>query len=431
MDHRGNSPTERDAMLKYLGIGSEGQLYDHVNEKMLLHRELAVDGGLSEIDLTRMMRELAATNRPVTRFLGAGMYKHFVPAAVRHVTGLPQFSTSYTPYQAEASQGVLQALYEYQTMICRLTGMDVSNAGLYDGSTALAEACLMAKRISRKSQVIIPDNLHPEYVKVLSTYLASCMMSATIMKTTGGVIDEGILGNKITDDTACVIVQNPNFTGCIEDTERIADIVHDNSCLQVACVNDATSLGLIKPPKDSDIVVGEGQSLGNDVAFGGPHFGFMATRKEYVRKMPGRLVGGTVDDRGQRGYVLTIQSREQHIRREKATSNICTSESLNAIAATAYLSLLGPHGLRDVALASHHNTCYLRDRLLSIKGFTQVYDKPFYNEVLIRGPEGVDTGAGYDLSRVDGSLRGEVLYCCTELDTKERIDEFIREVKAR
>ncbi|MFH1403092.1 MAG: aminomethyl-transferring glycine dehydrogenase subunit GcvPA [Candidatus Altiarchaeota archaeon] len=425
MDYTGSSPSERKSMLEYIGVDSMDELYADVNDKILLKKDLDVEGGYSEVEVHERIVKLASKNNTQSMFTGAGVYNHFVPSAVRHVTGLPEIYTAYTPYQAEVSQGVLQALYEFQTMMCELTGMEVSNASMYDGSTALAEACLMAHRINNKNTVIAPENIHPEYMQVLETYLNTAGIRLETVETQGGVVADN-LEEHVTDDTACVIIQNPNFFGCLEDVDAITDIVHDKKSLLISCVIEATSLGIVKPPARSDIVVGEGQCLGNPMSFGGPHFGFMATRMEYVRKMPGRLVGATTDRDGERGFVLTLQAREQHIRREKATSNICTSESLNAIAASSYLALLGPEGFRHVALNSHKNASYLSMKLCELDGFERVYDQPFYNEFLLKCPESVE--AGFDVSVFYPDLDGCRLFCCTEVDSREEIDAFVGEV---
>jgi glycine dehydrogenase subunit 1 len=298
---------------------------------------------------------------------------------------------------------------------------------MYDGSTALAEACLMAYRITGRETVVTSDSLHPEYRQVLETYLNAAGMKLKVIKSSGGIVDLNEIETAVDGDTACFAVQNPNFFGCVEDVKETAGIVHRKDALLVSCIIEATSLGLLKPPAEADIVVGEGQGLGNPVSYGGPHFGFMATREEYVRKMPGRLVGATVDAEGRLGFVLTLQAREQHIRREKATSNICTSEALNAIAASAYLALLGPRGLREVALSSHRNAVYLSERLAGLDGFELVFKRPFYNEFLVkcRG----DVSAGFDVGFHYPELGGRRLFCCTELHSKDVIDSFIDAVE--
>ncbi|MCX6695682.1 MAG: aminomethyl-transferring glycine dehydrogenase subunit GcvPA [Candidatus Altiarchaeota archaeon] len=433
MDYIPNSSAERREMLSSIGAKNIEELFKDIPDEVKLKRELNVAGGLSEIELVKHLRSLAGKNRSLDEtlsFLGAGMYNHHVPEAVDAIISRSEFYTAYTPYQAEISQGVLQALYEYQTMVCELTGMDASNASMYDGSTALAEACLMARNITGKKDMVVSDVLHPEYREVLRTYGRFCGFNVVEVEC-GGSLTSSDFKSRLTGDTAAVIVQNPNFFGVIEDYKSIRESLPEG-VLMIACVIEATSLGLIKPPSEADIVAGEGQSFGNPISFGGPHYGFLATKQEHLRKMPGRLVGATVDAEGKRGFVLTLQAREQHIRREKASSNICTSEALNAIAAAVYLSLLGPAGLRKVAENSHKNAVYLSERLGQLKGTKKVFDEPFYNEFVMKFPPGlnrklVENGVigGLELGGLYSRLKDCNLLCSTEVHDREELDAFV------
>jgi len=425
MRYTPSSPDERAEMLKHLGVGSASELYSDIPEGITLKDRLKLGGGLSEQELMRHMKGLASLNRTGTSFLGAGCYRHHIPAAVKHIISRSEFYTSYTPYQAEVSQGVLQALFEYQSMMCELTGQEVCNATMYDGSTALAEACVMAHNITKRDGILVSDTLHPHYLEVLRTYCEAGGLKLTVVES-----DDGTSRNlKPTGETAAVVVQNPNFHGCIEDTDALTAKAHKTGSLLIGCVVEATSLGILKPPA-ADITCGEGQSLGNPVSFGGPSFGFLTTSMEHVRRMPGRLVGETVDVDGRRSYVLTLQAREQHIRREKAASNICTAQSLCGIAAAAYLALLGPAGLRAVALNSHRNAVYLSGRLGRLKGFKLAYKHPFYNEFLMKCPAGTYEriiGAGMTPGlRVGNDL---MLFCTTEVHRKADLDMLAEALK--
>jgi len=425
MRHAPASPRERKEMLDYLGIKACADLFKDVPECVRLRKPLNLPPGLTEQEADVHMRRLANENKLGPSFLGAGYYRHYIPAAVGHIISRSELYTAYTPYQAEVSQGVLQALFEYQSLMCELTGQEVSNATMYDGSTALAEACVMAHNITKRTEILASDTLHPQYREVLKTYCEAGGLKLSIIPS-----NDGTSSNiQPTENTAAVIVQTPNYHGIIEDTGRLQGKTHAAGGVLIGCVIEATSLGLLKPPS-ADIVVGEGQALGNTVSYGGPAFGFLTTGMKYVRNMPGRLVGETADSDGRRGYVLTLQAREQHIRREKATSNICTAQSLCGIAAAAYLALLGPEGFRRVAENSHRNAVYLSGRLLEHKGFSLVYDKPFYNEFLIRCPSGT-----YEKARKAGIIpgltagRNLLLISTTELHSREDLDTLAEAVK--
>jgi glycine dehydrogenase subunit 1 len=332
-----------------------------------MKRGLCVQPGMGELELTAHVSELAARNTPAAEaacFLGGGSYDHFIPAVVDMVSSRGEFYTAYTPYQPEASQGSLQAFFEYQTLITQLTGMDVSNASQYDGGSAAVEAVLMAMHATGRNRVVTAGSVHPEYRQILATYLVNTDADLVTLDAPEGTISMSELAAAMNDQTACVLIQHPNFFGCLEDVEQAAEIAHKAGALLAVSV-DPISLGLLKRPGDygADIVVAEGQSLGNPMAFGGPYLGIMACREPFLRRMPGRLVGQTVDRRGNRCWVLTLQTREQHIRREKATSNICTNQGLYALRATVYLSLMGPSGMRDVAELCLQKARYAADRL--------------------------------------------------------------------
>jgi glycine dehydrogenase subunit 1 len=368
--------------------------------------------------------------------LGAGAYHHFVPAVVDAVLRRGEFYTAYTPYQPEVSQGTLQVIFEYQTMICMLTGMDVSNASHYDGATATAEAVITAINVHRgkRCKVVVSPYVHPEYRAVLRTYTQGMGLTITGDEANAGVPELEAL---VDGETACLIVQTPNFLGQIEDLIGLADAVHEQGALLIV-VTDPIALGLLKPPGDfgADIVVGEGQGMGAGLNFGGPYLGFFATRKKHVRKMAGRLVGRTVDGEGRRGFVLTLSTREQHIRREKATSNICTNQALVALAAAVYMAALGGCGMRQVADLCYHRSHYAADEIDALEGYTVVRDKPFFKEFAVRCPRSVEWMndylmrewgiiGGYDLGRDYAHLEDHMLVCVTEMNPRDEIDMLL------
>src|ERR687887_214893 len=369
-----NTDADRQAMLEAMGLSSIEELFKSIPHDLRLARPLDIPTPLSEQEVLRHMRTLARRNADVedyVSFLGAGAYHHFIPSIVPVLTSRGEFMTAYTPYQPEMAQGTLQALYEYQTLICQLTDLEVANASLYDGSTGLAEAVLMARRLTQRDDVLISAAVHPEYRAVLRTYLQNLGKQAHAIP----VDDDGRtplprVKRGLSPQTACVVVQSPNFFGVVEDLTGFADAVHHEGVLLVQVVAEPVSLGLLKPPGawGADIAVGEGQAFGNALSYGGPYLGFFATRDQYVRQMPGRLAGETVDTEGRRGYVLALSTREQHIRREKATSNICTNEGLCALAATIHLCALGKVGLRQLALLNVQRATYAQQQLAAIPG---------------------------------------------------------------
>jgi glycine dehydrogenase subunit 1 len=384
-----NTPEERQEMLATIGAKSLEELFSTIPPEARLPRPLQIPPALSELELTRHMSELAGHNvsaNDAVYFLGGGSYDHFIPAVVDAVAGRSEFYTAYTPYQAEASQGSLQAFFEYQTLICQLTSMDVANASLYDGGSAVAEAVIMALNVaSRPGQVLIAESVHPEYRQVLATYLANLHAELVTLPTPDGYLNPDDLKRAINDQTICVVAQQPNFFGHLEEVEALASLAHQHKALFIVSF-DPICLGLLKRPGDygADIAVAEGHTLGTPMSYGGPYLGIMSCRKEFIRQIPGRLVGQTVDRNGQRCWVLTLQTREQHIRREKATSNICTNQGLFALRAAVYLTALGPQGLRETAELCLHKAHYAAQRLSEIPGVSQAFSRPFFKEFTIR-----------------------------------------------
>jgi len=431
-------------MLQVIGAKSIDELFQSIPPELRLKKLLNLPTPMSEMEISSHIKQLANKNvsgGKYTSFLGAGCYNHYIPAVVNHLAGRSEFYTSYTPYQAEASQGNLTAFFEYQTMICELTGMEVANASVYDGATSLAEAVLMSFAMTGKKKVIVSSTIHPEYRQVLKTYLND--FGAEIVEINydkNGQTDLSALQKVLNQETACVAIQNPNFFGIIEECDEISEMLHKEKALLIAVVNPI-SLGILKSPGEygADIVVGEGQPLGNEMYFGGPHLGIFATRMAYVRKMPGRLVGQTVDKDGKRGFVLTLSTREQHIRREKATSNICSNEALLALRAAIYLSAIGKKGIKTVANICLQNAHYTARKISEIKGYQLVFNTPFFHEFIVRSPikpsilnqkllsEGIV--GGLDLEQFYPELKNTLLFCTTEVNTKSDLDHLITTLK--
>ena len=429
------TPDDVKQMLNTIGADSTEDLFKDIPKEALLKRKLNLPKAMAELEIKRHMELLSGKNTyKHLNFLGAGAYRHFIPAVVNQLIFRSEFYTAYTPYQAEMSQGILQALYEYQSMICELTGMDAANSSVYEGASALAEACIMAVNIKKKKNILIAGNIHPEYKEVVKTYCHFHGITVSEFGDDSGEASLKDLEMNIQPDTAAIIVQNPNFFGIIENLEEISKTVHDANALLIVGVVEATSLGILKEPgKFADIVSGEGQAFGNAVNFGGPYFGFMATKMEFVRYLPGRIVGATVDTEGRRGFTLTLQAREQHIRREKASSNICTSQVLNALAASIYLASLGKKGLRQVAEQNLQKANYAAKKFKEA-GFEIAFDKPFYNEFAVKfddlkkvNEELLDKEiiGGFDLGRFYPEYQNYGLFCVTELHAKEDIDKLI------
>ena len=428
------------AMLDAIGARSVDELFEMIPREVRLDRELALPPALTEIELTAHLSRLASQNVSCAQrvsFLGGGSYDHFIPAAVDALASRGEFYTSYTPYQPEVSQGNLQVFFEYQTFITRLTGMDVSNASLYDGASAAAEAVLMSLDVTdRRGRVILAGGVHPEHRHTIATYLSNFETEiVTLSAATGGVaLDE--LSSALNDQTACVVAQHPNFFGCLEEVEAIGHAAHAAGAMFIVSA-DPISLGLLKRPSEygADVVVAEGQSLGNPMAFGGPYLGIMACRESFVRRMPGRIGGLTVDRRDKRCFVLTLQTREQHIRREKATSNICTNQGLLALRATIYLALMGPRGLRDTAELCLRKSRYAQTALTAGGRWSRVFDRPTFKEFVLRdSSRQLEQGlalaeergffAGVPLARWYPELDDCLLVAVTEKRTKDEIDRL-------
>lgn len=421
---------EQEEMLKEIGLKSTDDLYSMVPEAARL-KDLDIPSGKSEYEVFKDMKALADKNTVYSSiFRGAGVYQHYIPSIVKTITSKEEFLTAYTPYQAEISQGVLQSIFEYQTQICELTGLDVSNASVYDGAVAAAEAVFMTLDRNR-NEFLVTETINPEVLTVIKTYCESRDVRLTMVNSKDHKTDIEDLKKKINEKTAGFYVESPNFYGLIEDVEDMAVIMHENKALIVEGCNPI-SLALYKTPGEMgvDIAVGEGQQLGLPMAFGGPYLGFMTCRKELMRKLPGRIVGETTDHEGRRACVLTLQAREQHIRREKASSNICSNEALCAMTASVYLAAMGPKGLYQVALNSYNNAHYLAKELEKL-GLNRVEEDEFFNEFVTTCP--VDPKTLEDKLGAKGILSGlplnnEILWCCTELNDKAKIDELIQAI---
>ena len=440
MDFVPHTDTERKEMLANIGVAS---FKDLVKALPLTTQELKIPSGLSEGEVIRLAHELASKNQApgkLSSFLGAGAYDHFSPAAVSALMGRGEFLTSYTPYQPEVSQGTLQTLYEFQSMICELMAMDVTNAGMYEGASALAEAVLLALRETGRKKILLPRSLHPDYRTVVSTYTAESGVEIVEIPFKNGLLDLDFVKKHLTPDVAAVVVQTPNFFGIVEPAEAIAPLAQAAGALYIACVNPI-SLGLLTPPGEfgADIAIGEGQPLGISTGFGGPFLGLFACKSKWLRKMPGRLVGQTVDVDGKRAYVLTLQTREQHIRREKATSNVCTTTALIATCSTFYMSLLGKQGLRDVAYQNLAKARYAFEQLTQIPGVRAPFSAPFFNEFVLQTKVPAEIiqqrllersiVAGLPLKKWYPELENASLWCVTETKTKGDIDTLAKTLR--
>ncbi len=459
-----NTREDMEQMLSQIGLSSIDQLFTDIPEGMRLNRALDLPEGLSEPELSDLMKRLAKKNANTgdyACFLGAGAYDHFIPAIVKQVLSKPEFYTSYTPYQPEISQGMLQAIFEYQTMICQLTGMDVSNASMYDGATAVTEAALMAVHSTGKSRILVSRGVHPEYREVLKTYGRFNQLEIEEIPLYDAKTDTGKLGTVAEDgrnegiggadasegkatarksDIAAVIVQSPNFLGAVEDLKWFGEFAASKGAISIACV-DPISLALLQPPGACgiDIAAGEGQGLGNSLNLGGPYLGFLAAKKQFVRKMPGRIVGQTTDKNGVRSFVLTLQAREQHIRRERAVSNICSNQALNALAAAAYMSVMGKEGIKEVANLCLQKAHYAAERLFATGKFKKITkaEAPFIKEFAVKALDepvrkinerlfkhGII--GGLDLERYYPEMKSCWLMAVTEKRTRQEIDDMVR-----
>ena len=443
MDYVPHTAADREEMLRTIGVSSLAELFRDIPPELCLRHPLALPPALSEQELSALLTDLASRNNTAAiSLMGAGLYRHYIPAVVRHIAARSEFTTAYTPYQAEISQGILQAMFEYQTMIAELTGMDVANASLYDGATAMAEAALLSVRSRERHRVLVTRSVHPHYRQVLATYAWVNGWELTeIPFGPDGRVDQVSLEEALTAETACLLVQSPNFFGVVEDLTVAASVVHRHGALLVAGFTEATSLGLLAPPGSlgADLVAGEGQAFGNELNYGGPCLGILAAREEFVRRLPGRLVGQTVDQAGQRGFVLTIQTREQHIRREKATSNICTNEALCSLAAAVYLVCLG-RNLHELARLNLTKAAYLRAQLVQLPGWRPVFSGPVYNEFVLACPSAeaanrcwqqVGILGGYPLGRDYPQLDNCLLLCATEMLSRQDMDRAVAAVADR
>jgi glycine dehydrogenase subunit 1 len=433
-----NTPAEQRAMLKTVGAASIEDLLVKIPPKARLSRPLALPPALAESDLVRHLRALAAKNADADRFtcfMGGGSYDHFVPSPINHLISRGEFFTAYTPYQPEASQGTLRTIYEYQTMIAELTGMDVANASIYDGASSLAEAALMAHAATERNEIVLARGVNPLYRRVVATYCEGPGIRLRDVPAPEGVLDLEAAGKLVTKKTAAVVVQFPNFYGCLEDVAAAAELAHAAGALLIVAA-DPVNLGVLEAPGrlGADIVVGEGQGLGVPMSFGGPNLGVFAATSALVRRMPGRLVGATVDRDGARGFVLTLQTREQHIRRAKATSNICTNVALCALMATIYLSTLGKQGLQRVGELSTAKAHYAAEQLTRIPGVSLRFNQPFFKEFVLRLPRSPASVVaklskrrilpGVPLKAYDRTLADSLLVAVTEQRTREEIDAF-------
>src|SRR5579885_3640393 len=427
------SPADREAMLKAIGLRSVDDLFASIPAEYRLNRDLNIPRQMAESEIVDFFRQRSRENGDgYTSFLGAGAYLHYRPVIIDSLISRGEFLTAYTPYQAEISQGTLQSIFEFQTMICELTGMEVANASMYDGSTAATEAVMMAVRLTGRHAVAMAKSVHPEYREVLSTYAHHQGMAlSTVEYTDSGRIDLKGLERAVSGDTACVLIQSPNFFGTIEDVPAIADIAHRSGALLVVSIAEAVSLGIVEPPRQADIVAMEAQSFGVPLGFGGPYCGVIATREQYVRQMPGRLVGQTTDRNGKRGFVLTLATREQHIRREKATSNICTNQALVALMANIFMTIYGKVGLKELAKQNLAKTAYAADQF-GRHARVLFGGAPRFNEFVVQTSEdpyainarllGHKIVGGLPLRKFYPELGNASLWCCTELTTRSVID---------
>ncbi len=434
-----NTKDDEQRMLEAIGFNKIEDLFSDIPDDVKLNRDLDLKPSMSELEVANYITKLSKENTTIndlTCFLGAGAYDHYIPSIVGHITSRSEFYTSYTPYQAEISQGTLQYIFEYQSLICNLTGMDVANASLYDGGTAIAEAAFMASNVTRRQEIVISKTVNPQAREVLKTYAHLQGIKVIEVEDEGGVTNLEELQSHVTDKTAAVIVQSPNFFGIIEDIEAIEKVAHSQKRTLLIASVDPISLGILKTPASLgvDIVVGEGQALGIPLSFGGPYLGFIATKKSHMRKLPGRIVGETIDTEGKRAFVLTLQAREQHIRREKATSNICSNQGINTLAAAVYLVTLGKKGLREVALQATQKAHYAMNEITKSGKYKPLFDKPFFKEFAITSSADADEInsklleekilGGYSLGKEYPQYKNGILYAVTEKRTKEEIDRL-------
>lgn len=433
---------DKQEMLDAIGIQSTEELFSDIPEHVRFKGKMNLKAPISEYELTKELTELASTNihtKEYTSFLGAGVYDHYIPSVVDHVISRSEFYTAYTPYQPEISQGELQAIFEFQTMISELTGLPVANSSMYDGGTALAEAVNLSAAHTKRKKVLVSKAVHPEYRAVIDSYTRGQSIEVVEIDTVNGITDLAQLDQAMDDTIAGVVVQYPNFFGQLEPMKKIEKLLENHQKTMLIVSSNPLALGYLTPPGEfgADIVTGDTQVFGIPAQFGGPHCGYFATTKKLMRKVPGRLVGETVDEEGTRGYVLTLQAREQHIRRDKATSNICSNQALNALASSVAMSSIGKHGLRKLASVNMQKARYAKKKILEA-GIEVAFDGSFFNEFVIKVPSSVskinkhllEKGiiAGYDLAKDDESLEGYMLIAVTEVRTKQEIDQFVKEL---
>jgi glycine dehydrogenase subunit 1 len=435
------SDADREEMLRAIGVDGIGDLFSSIPESLRLKGPLEVGGPLSEMELMEVLASRARANRlpeAAAQFLGGGAYRHAAPALVDHLIGRAEFYSSYTPYQPEISQGTLQAIFEYQTLICQLTELDISNASMYEGASAVAESVMMSERLNRRGRVVLSEGLHPEYSQVTRTYLNAADVS--LVPCGGrpdGTVDPESARRALAGTASALVIQHPNFFGCLEDVQTLAGLARDAGAHLIVAMSEPVALGLLKGPggQGADIVCGEAHSFGVPLSFGGPYLGFLAARQSFLRGMPGRIAGEAVDVDGRRGYVLTLSTREQHIRREKATSNICTNEALCALAASIYLAVLGRTGLRELAEHNHAKAAYARRRFAALRHCRIPHAAPIFNEFVVRLPVSAESAVraladrgilpGVPLSRYIPEREKDLLVCVTEVNPKPEIDRLV------
>ncbi|MBI5414865.1 aminomethyl-transferring glycine dehydrogenase subunit GcvPA [Candidatus Peregrinibacteria bacterium] len=442
MPYISHTKEDTDHMLDAIGISAIEDLFDAVPQHLLKKmEEFDLPKGLSEQETRKKMTQIARKNKnPELSFVGGGYYQHYLPSHVRHLAGRSEFYTAYTPYQPEISQGILQSIFEYQTMITRLTAMDATNASMYDGSSASGETCFMASNITGRKKILVLRSVHPEYREVMKTYCwaKGLKIEEVPFDMETGRVDFQKLKDSLTDEVAGVFVQSPNFFGTVEDIMAISELAHEKGALSIQMIAEGISLGLLKPPGEmgADIAVGDGQSFGLPISGGGPSFGFIATKEKYIRQLPGRIVGETEDSDGKKAYVLTLQAREQHIRREKASSNICSNQAWCALHAVIYLATLGKN-LRKLAEINHQNALFLQRSLTKKNSWKRIFSAPFFNEFVVDvgNAKGVlselrtrDIGGGIDLGKLYPELEGKLLVCATEIHSGEDVEKYVKGV---
>jgi glycine dehydrogenase subunit 1 len=443
MSYLVHSAVDREKILKEIGLVSFNDLYKFIPEN-IIYPKLNLPEPLSEKEIREKLKYIGDKNKSLSNFssfLGGGAYNHYIPSVIKTILGISEFYTAYTPYQAEISQGTLEYIFEFQSYICRLTGMDIANASMYDGASSLAEAVLMANRINGKHKVIISNTVNPEYRNTCKTYLMKKNISISELNYQDGGLDLDLLNKNLDDNVAAVVIQNPNFFGCFEDVFKIREIINTYpDCLLIVAVNPI-SIGIVKQPSSygADIVVGDGQVLGNSLSLGGPYLGFFATKEKFLRQMPGRIIVKTIDAKGNDAFVLSFQAREQHIRKCKATSNICSNHSLNALAATVYLSILGEEGFNNLANICLQRAHYLAKKIRSISKFKLKFNLPFFNEFLISSDMNLNSIlkklykghilGGIKLENYYPELKNCVLVSVTEMNSVKDIDKYYKILK--